>query len=132
MIDRYTNHAANERTYLAWVRTSISVMVFGFLIEKFDLILSHTVKNINTGEMYQSSIAVELLGLIVFSTGVLITIISTIRFFKYRKYIMSDDYILYKSNNTALLLSLVIVLIAIFLLFYMVYEFEIDLRLGLI
>ncbi len=132
MIDRYTNHAANERTYLAWVRASISVMIFGFLIEKFDLILSHTVKNINTGEMYQSSIAVELLGLVVFSTGVLVTIISTIRFFKYRKYIMSDDYILYKSNNTALLLSLVIVLIAIFLLFYMVYEFEIDLRLGLI
>jgi putative membrane protein len=32
-------HAANERTFLAWVRTAIAVMAFGFLVEKFDLFL---------------------------------------------------------------------------------------------
>lgn len=37
MIERYTEHAANERTFLAWVRTSIAIMAFGFLVEKFDL-----------------------------------------------------------------------------------------------
>jgi putative membrane protein len=31
--------AANERTFLAWVRTAIAVMAFGFLIERFDLFL---------------------------------------------------------------------------------------------
>ena len=30
---------ANERTFLAWVRTAIAVMAFGFLVEKFDLFL---------------------------------------------------------------------------------------------
>jgi putative membrane protein len=30
MIPRFTDHAANERTYLAWVRTAIAVMAFGF------------------------------------------------------------------------------------------------------
>ncbi len=39
MIARFTDHAANERTYLAWVRTAIAVMAFGFLVEKFDLFL---------------------------------------------------------------------------------------------
>ena len=39
MISRYSDHAANERTYLAWVRTAIAVMAFGFLVEKFDLFL---------------------------------------------------------------------------------------------
>ena len=29
MIDRYTDHAANERTFLAWVRTAIAVAGFG-------------------------------------------------------------------------------------------------------
>ncbi len=29
MIDRFTDHAANERTFLAWVRTAISIVVFG-------------------------------------------------------------------------------------------------------
>lgn len=39
MIKRYGDHAANERTFLAWVRTAIAVMAFGFVIEKFDLFL---------------------------------------------------------------------------------------------
>jgi putative membrane protein len=39
MIRNFGDHAANERTFLAWVRTAIAVMAFGFLIEKFDLFL---------------------------------------------------------------------------------------------
>lgn len=37
MIVCYGGHAANERTFLAWVRTGIAVIVFGFAIEKFNL-----------------------------------------------------------------------------------------------
>ena len=37
MIKRYSDHAANERTFLAWVRTAIAIMAFGFVIERFDL-----------------------------------------------------------------------------------------------
>src|ERR1051326_4967857 len=40
MIERYSDHAANERTFLAWVRTAIAIMAFGFLVEKFDLAAS--------------------------------------------------------------------------------------------
>src|ERR1039458_4508046 len=39
MIERYSDHSANERTFLAWVRTAIAVMAFGFIVEKFDLFL---------------------------------------------------------------------------------------------
>ena len=39
MIERYSDQAANERTFLAWVRTAIAVMAFGFVVEKFDLFL---------------------------------------------------------------------------------------------
>lgn len=39
MIQNYSDHAANERTFLSWVRTAIAVMAFGFLVEKFDLFL---------------------------------------------------------------------------------------------
>ena len=35
MIDRYSDHAANERTFLAWVRTSVAIVVFGFAIGRF-------------------------------------------------------------------------------------------------
>jgi putative membrane protein len=39
MIRGYNDHAANERTFLAWVRTGIAVIAFGFVIEKFNLFL---------------------------------------------------------------------------------------------
>ena len=39
MIERYSDHTANERTFLAWVRTAIAIMAFGFLVQKFDLFL---------------------------------------------------------------------------------------------
>ena len=41
MITRYSDHAANERTFLAWVRTAITLMAFGFVIERFDLFLRY-------------------------------------------------------------------------------------------
>lgn len=31
------SHMANERTFLAWSRTSISLLAFGFVIQRFDL-----------------------------------------------------------------------------------------------
>lgn len=34
-----TDHLANERTFLAWVRTSITIMAFGFVVAKFGLLL---------------------------------------------------------------------------------------------
>ncbi|MDE2229227.1 MAG: DUF202 domain-containing protein [Alphaproteobacteria bacterium] len=39
MIPRYSDHAANERTFLAWIRTGIAVIAFGFVVEKFNLFL---------------------------------------------------------------------------------------------
>jgi putative membrane protein len=41
MVKRYNDHAANERTFLAWVRTAIAIMAFGFVIERFDLFLRY-------------------------------------------------------------------------------------------
>jgi uncharacterized membrane protein YidH (DUF202 family) len=32
MIANYTNHAANERTFLAWIRTGLAVAAFGFFL----------------------------------------------------------------------------------------------------
>ena len=32
---------ANERTFLAWIRTGIGIMVFGFVIVKFSLFVNH-------------------------------------------------------------------------------------------
>ena len=39
MIRSYTDHAANERTFLAWLRTGVAVIAFGFLVDRFDLFI---------------------------------------------------------------------------------------------
>ena len=39
MIRDFANIAANERTFLAWVRTGIAVIALGFVIERFNLFL---------------------------------------------------------------------------------------------
>lgn len=38
-IDNVRDHLANERTFLAWIRTSISIIVFGFVVAKFGITL---------------------------------------------------------------------------------------------
>jgi inner membrane protein YidH len=37
MIRSYSDHAANERTFLAWIRTGIAVIAFGVVVEKLNL-----------------------------------------------------------------------------------------------
>ncbi|SDF58371.1 putative membrane protein [Dyadobacter soli] len=34
------DHLANERTYLAWVRTGVGIMAFGFVVVKFSLFVT--------------------------------------------------------------------------------------------
>ena len=39
MIANYTNHAANERTFLAWIRTGLAVTAFGFFLVKLNVVV---------------------------------------------------------------------------------------------
>ncbi|HEX7199053.1 MAG TPA: DUF202 domain-containing protein [Dongiaceae bacterium] len=70
MISGYTDHAANERTFLAWIRTGVAVIAFGFVIEKFNLFLltlaaaglEHEVHRSQLAQMHSaSSVRVELM-----------------------------------------------------------------------
>lgn len=53
MIQSYSDHAANERTFLAWVRTGIAVIAFGFVIEKFNLFVLTLAQTAGVGRRLQ-------------------------------------------------------------------------------
>src|ERR1700724_1573043 len=36
---KVTDHLANERTFLAWMRTGLATITFGFVVERFGLFL---------------------------------------------------------------------------------------------
>ena len=81
MIERYSDHAANERTFLAWVRTSIAIMAFGFLVEKFDLFLEFSSKSLaarmpSVGGQLVGNIA----GLLLIALGGAVMVLAIIRF----------------------------------------------------
>jgi putative membrane protein len=83
MIERYSDHAANERTLLAWVRTAIAIMAFGFLVEKFDLFLEIASKSFvgrtsSVGGQFVGNIA----GLLLIALGATTMLLAIVRFRK--------------------------------------------------
>lgn len=81
MINRYTDHAANERTYLAWVRTAIAVMAFGFLVEKFDLFLEVAAQSLSGQQPTALNQAVgNVAGLLLILLGGAMMVVATLRF----------------------------------------------------
>jgi putative membrane protein len=109
MIEHYSDHAANERTFLAWVRTAIAVMAFGFLIERFDIFLAvmtsgaHS-RAVTLGEHKFANDA----GLAFILIGVAMIAIAAIRFFRIGRQIddsrtVSGSGVLYDFVMAALL-----------------------------
>jgi putative membrane protein len=82
MISRYSDHAANERTFLAWVRTAIAVMAFGFLVEKFDLFLEVASRSLaaQPPPTLVNSIVGDGAGLLLILLGGSMMVVATIRF----------------------------------------------------
>ncbi len=83
MIDRFSDHASNERTMLAWIRTGIAFIAFGFVLEKFHIVLKHfvaltpaTVTDISIRDTRMASEALVIFGLVTIM-GALIRFIKT-------------------------------------------------------
>lgn len=122
MINRFKDHAANERTYLAWIRTAIAIMAFGFLLEKFDIFLSYIGHAIGNSTQFESTLSVEYIGLGLMFVSAAIIIGSTLRFFHTEKAIDADEQVIYSSKWPNLVLSVLMVLLAIFLIVYLIFQ----------
>src|SRR3954453_22839183 len=94
MISRFSDHAANERTYLAWIRTAIVVMGFGFLIERFSLVMQQLELMPKTRSAIAQKLGLHLgsvAGLIMILMGLGIIVVATIRFIRMSRHIDSND-----------------------------------------
>lgn len=119
MIKNFTDLAANERTYLAWVRTAIAMMAFGFLIEKFQLFLRIMSIQAHIKQNLQSSVAVEALGLAMMVVSMFIMIGATVRYLVQRKHILEREEIGALSATIGFTLSAFLVIIALLLTAYL-------------
>ena len=120
MIKRYSDHAANERTFLAWVRTAIAVMAFGFLIERFDLFLRYIAPQAAQPQAAPRSEAfANWAGLAFIVLGIAMIIIAGMRLAKTAKDIETDIEVASTGARFDLALVVLIGILGASLLLYM-------------
>jgi len=114
-----TDHLANERTFLAWVRTAIAVMAFGFVVVKFSLFvkqlgLMFTDKTVRMPNSAYSGIS----GLLMVILGALITVFAYMRYKKVEKQLNEQAF--HSSTWLVAALTVIILLVSIFMVIYLI------------
>jgi putative membrane protein len=114
MIERYSDHAANERTFLAWVRTGIATIAFGFVVEKFNLFV-RTIAEANASDTAArvrldrfSGAFSHYDGLVLILVGMAIIVLSLWRFVRTSR--MIDDQQSHQAGGIKVELILAVVL----------------------
>ena len=113
-------HMANERTFLAWIRTSVAIMAFGFVVEKFSLFVKQMAYYLGKGATppppgYSAKIGIILVGL-----GVMMGVLAFMRYKKVEKQIEDDTY--QPSAILSVMLFLSVLAIGVFLVMYLVHS----------
>ncbi len=84
-------HQANERTLLAWLRTGIALMAFGFAIARFGLFLRQLASVGGLVIHAPRSLGSAWLGTALVAIGMITSLLSTIRFGRVRRAIERGD-----------------------------------------
>ncbi len=119
-IKNFSDHAANERTFLAWVRTSIAVTAFGFLVERFDLFLS-----LAGSSALDHHISVSrpefgrVAGLALIVAGVAMVVLAGVRFVKTAKEIDDAAIVPGTGSRLDIALAALLALLGVALFFYL-------------
>jgi putative membrane protein len=120
MIKNFSDHAANERTFLAWVRTAIAVMAFGFLVERFDLFLQ-----VASPSLVGRSVSIpgqrfgNVVGLTLIALGTVMVAIAGVRFVTTSKYIDSMETHPGTGSRLDLALASLLILLGCAVFFYL-------------
>lgn len=128
MIPAYSDHAANERTFLAWVRTGIAIMSFGIVVEKFDLFIrtlaiSETTDVLRRAQLERISSHLgphESIALIV--GGVALIAIQTLRFVRNRRLLDDTEPHALRAVRTGSVVSSLLVLLVAAIATYQVFN----------
>lgn len=109
------DHLANERTFLAWIRTCVGLMAFGFVIEKFSFFILKfsTLSEQSIAKPLQK--ASSLFGISLITIGAFICFLSFIDYRNIRKQIENGCY--QPSNVLNIVTMLSVIIIGSFLIF---------------
>jgi uncharacterized membrane protein YidH (DUF202 family) len=114
---KISDHLANERTFLAWIRTSVGLMGFGFVVVKFSIFVKQFSIVVERQVPVASHGYSSVMGISLVAFGALIGILSFYRYRKIEKQISNPEY---KPSGILInLLAASILLTGIFLVVYL-------------
>lgn len=108
-----TDFLANERTFLAWIRTALTIIGLGFVVAKFGLFL----RVIATGSSGGSSPLSEIIGVTLVLAGSLLVGIAWVRFRSVQQELLAGAYV--SRGGMELLLAAVMVGVGVVLAMYL-------------
>lgn len=113
-----SDHLANERTFLAWMRTSIGIMAFGFVVVKFSLFVKQISLILGKENVIHSRGYSGLMGIVLVAVGSVTAVLSYIRYKRSEKQ-LSEGY--YKHSSLLItVLTIFIFLVSLFLIIYLI------------
>lgn len=86
------DHLANERTFLAWVRTGVAVVVFGFAIGRFAIAIRQWIAIQGPGHVVPTSGVSVWFGTAAILGGVLVCLAGLLRYRRTREQIDSGNF----------------------------------------
>ncbi len=101
-------HLSNERTFLSWIRTAITIMGLGFILEKFSFYLSPFKKGVELSPVHFLS---NYLGAALNVLAGIVIILAVIRFQQTRRQINEGQYI--TSITLNLIVASIVVLVTV-------------------
>jgi putative membrane protein len=118
MIRNFTDHAANERTFLAWTRTGLAIIAFGFVLEKFN-ILVEVVANTASPAAAQK-LSIQRLagplgrydGIALILVGIALIIVAGVRYAHTSRRIDTPEYASADTGRTEMALTVLLALLA--------------------
>jgi putative membrane protein len=86
------DHLANERTFLAWVRTGVAIVVFGFAIGRFAIAIRQWMQLEGQGHVVPTSGLSVWFGSAAIIGGVLVCVAGLVRYRRTREQIDLGDF----------------------------------------
>jgi putative membrane protein len=116
-IAKASDHLANERTFLAWIRTSISIIVFGFVVAKFGITLREFLRM--QGNSKTESGTSLVIGVGFMAMGIFMALVSLIRYRTTMNRLNADEF--QPADAIVTVLGLMAALFGTILAVYLIY-----------
>ncbi|HZU69268.1 MAG TPA: DUF202 domain-containing protein [Ktedonobacteraceae bacterium] len=113
---RVSDHLANERTFLAWLRTGLATIAFGFVVERFGLLLRELGLKGNTASVIPAHYS-SIFGVTLTFLGVIMMVVALLNFLHNRRSIDKEDF--HPHVGFAVLLTIIASLIGVLLAIYL-------------